>query len=92
MGLDKNFRPTLRFFVVSDVHYKDEHTVERDRMEKAIKTVYALSDGEDYSKVDALYVVGDFANSGKVTKTPLAPFGPDSPLLPGGSSGRVAFR
>ena len=64
MGLDKNFRPTLRFFVVSDVHYKDEHTVERDRMEKAIKTVYALSDGEDYSKVDALYVVGDFANSG----------------------------
>ncbi|MBR2867609.1 MAG: metallophosphoesterase [Clostridia bacterium] len=64
MGLDKNFNPTLRFFVVSDVHYKDEHSIERDRMEKAIKTVYALSDGESYNKVDALYVVGDFANSG----------------------------
>ena len=36
MGLDKNFRPTLRFFVVSDVHYKDEHSIERDRMQQAM--------------------------------------------------------
>lgn len=64
MAFDSNFRPVLRFMVVSDVHYKDEHTVERDRMELAIKTAYRLSEAEDYSKLDALYVVGDFANSG----------------------------
>ncbi len=64
MGFDKNFKPTLRFMVVSDVHYKDEHTVERDRMQQAIRTANALSEKESYSKLDALYVVGDFANSG----------------------------
>lgn len=64
MGFDKEFKPVLRFFVVSDVHYKDEHTVERERMELAIKTANELSEKEEYSKLDALYVVGDFANSG----------------------------
>ncbi len=64
MGFDKDFKPVLRFMVVSDVHYKDEHTVERDRMELAIKTANELSEKEEYSKLDALYVVGDFANSG----------------------------
>ena len=64
MGFDKNFNPVLRFMVVSDVHYKDEHSVERDRMESAIRTAYALSESEGYDKLDALYVVGDFANSG----------------------------
>ena len=64
MGFDKDFKPILRFMVVSDVHYKDEHSVERERMEKAIKTAYELSEKEEYSKLDALYVVGDFANSG----------------------------
>ena len=64
MGFDKNFEPVLRFMVVSDVHYKDDHTVERDRMESAIRTAYALSENEGYDKLDALYVVGDFANSG----------------------------
>lgn len=64
MGFDKNFEPVLRFMVVSDVHYKDEHTVERDRMQQAIRTAYALSEKESYNKLDALYVVGDFANSG----------------------------
>lgn len=64
MGFEKDFKPVLRFMVVSDVHYKDEHTVERDRMELAIKTANELSEKEEYSKLDALYVVGDFANSG----------------------------
>lgn len=64
MGFDKDFKPVLRFMVVSDVHYKDEHTVERDRMELAIKTANSLSEKEEYSNLDALYVVGDFANSG----------------------------
>lgn len=64
MAFDSNFKPVLRFMVVSDVHYRDEHSVERDRMELAIKTAYRLSEAEEYSRLDALYVVGDFATSG----------------------------
>lgn len=64
MSFDKNFKPVLRFMVVSDVHYKDDDTVERARMKQAVQTAYALSEKEEYSKLDALYVVGDFANSG----------------------------
>ncbi len=64
MAFDSNFKPVLRFMVVSDVHYRDEHSVERERMELAIKTAYRLSDAAEYSKLDALYVVGDFATSG----------------------------
>ncbi len=61
----KDFKPTLRFMVVSDVHYKDEHCVEEERMEKAIKIAYRLAEqSENYKKLDALYVVGDFATSG----------------------------
>lgn len=83
MGFDKNFEPVLRFMVVSDVHYKDEHTVERDRMQQAIRTAYALSEKESYSKLDALYVVGDFANSG--TRAQMLAFKDtlDSNLKPG---------
>ncbi|MBQ2841672.1 MAG: metallophosphoesterase [Clostridia bacterium] len=68
MAFDPNFKPVLRFMVVSDVHYRDEHSVERDRMELAIKTAYRLSEAEEYSALDALYVVGDFATSGSRTQ------------------------
>lgn len=64
MAFDKNFKPVLRFLVVSDIHYKDENSVERERMDKALKTAYALAEKEEYSKLDALYVVGDFATRG----------------------------
>ena len=64
MAFDKNFRPVLRFTVVSDIHYQNEHTVERERMKSAIQTSYSLSEKEEYSKLDALYVVGDFATRG----------------------------
>jgi len=58
------FEPVLRFMVVSDVHYKDEHTMVRDRFEKAIKCAYRYAESCDYKNLDALYVVGDFATSG----------------------------
>lgn len=65
----KDFKPILRFMVVSDVHYKDEKCIEEDRMASAIKTAYKLSEeSESYKKLDALYVVGDFANSGTETQ------------------------
>ncbi|NLX79350.1 MAG: hypothetical protein GXY95_05660, partial [Clostridiales bacterium] len=62
---DKNFVPAFRFMVVSDVHYKDAHTVERDRFEKAIEIAYRIArNHETYKKLDALFVVGDFADNG----------------------------
>ena len=64
MAFDHDFKPVLRFLVVSDVHYRDEHSVERERMELALKTAYQLCEKEEYSRLDALYVVGDFATSG----------------------------
>ena len=64
MAFDKDFNPVLRFTVVSDIHYQDEDSVERARMKKAIETSYALSEKEEYSRLDALYVVGDFATRG----------------------------
>lgn len=80
---DKDFKPVLRFMVVSDVHYKDEHTVERERMEKAIKTAYALSEKDDYKSLDAVYVVGDFANNGSPTQMKAFKETLDNNLKPG---------
>ena len=64
MAFDKDFKPVLRFLVVSDVHYGDEREAEYERMEKALKTAYELSGKEEYPNLDALYVVGDFSKNG----------------------------
>ena len=50
--------------VCSDVHYKDGYTVERDRMKHAIEKSYELASKDEYKNLDAIYVVGDFANRG----------------------------
>jgi len=69
MAFDKNFKPVLRFLVVSDVHYSDDpDCVERKRMTQALKTAYELSGKEEYSNLDALYVVGDFTGRGTETQ------------------------
>ena len=55
--------------VVSDIHYKDEPCVEEERMAKALQIAYRLSEeSESYKKLDAVYAVGDFANSGTETQ------------------------
>lgn len=62
---DTDFIPALRFMVVSDVHIKDEPTVERERFTSAIRDAYKIARSSDnYKKLDAVLVVGDFANSG----------------------------
>ncbi len=61
---DKSFNPIIRFTVLSDVHYKDEHSVERERMESAINTSYNLCKNESYKNMDALYIVGDYSDRG----------------------------
>lgn len=63
--LQKDFNPTIRFMVVSDIHYDDEKCIEEERMAKAIKIAYRLADEHpSYKKLDAVFVNGDFANSG----------------------------
>ncbi len=65
MAFDKNFKPIMRFVAISDVHLKDDPSVEDERLEKAISTAYRLSDSDDrYNSLDALFVVGDFATRG----------------------------
>jgi len=56
-----DFTPVLRFVALSDVHYKDEPSVERERMAKALHIA-------NRQPLDALCVVGDFANSGSETQ------------------------
>lgn len=61
----ENFIPKLRFMVVSDLHYQDEHTVQRDYFEKAVGLAYEYAKkSSDHQLLDALFVVGDLANTG----------------------------
>ncbi len=62
--MSENFKPIIRFMAVSDIHYKDEDSVERERMAKALKTAYGYAKKQEYDRLDAVCVIGDFANSG----------------------------
>lgn len=60
-----DFVPKLRFIAMSDVHYKDHFSVERERMQAAIRLGYDYSDNhKSYKNLDALFVVGDFTDKG----------------------------
>ena len=64
---NESFVPVIRFMAVSDIHIKDEPSVERERFEKAIKLAYRIAkSSETYKKLDAIAVVGDFANNGSL--------------------------
>ncbi|MDR3313386.1 MAG: metallophosphoesterase [Oscillospiraceae bacterium] len=61
----EGFTPVLRFIALSDVHYKDDHSVERERMAQALQTGYRFAaQAPDYHALDALAVVGDLADRG----------------------------
>ena len=51
------FIPAIRFVAVSDVHYRDEDSVERERLAKTLEIAKRTG-------FDALCVVGDFADRG----------------------------
>ncbi len=60
-----DFIPVLRFAVMSDCHYSERHPEYRQRLERAMNLLYTYADSEEYKGLDALYVVGDFADLGK---------------------------
>lgn len=62
--MSMQFDPVLRFIVTSDIHYKVGVDTEVERFEKGMKMAFDYAAGKAYDKIDALYVVGDFANSG----------------------------
>lgn len=63
------FKPCLRAMIVSDIHIKDEHSVERERFEKAIRDAYSIARSNPYyQKLDVLGMVGDFADGGTPTQ------------------------
>lgn len=59
------FKPILRFAVMSDLHYQEDKLYVRDRFKRAMEILYNYSSNNDYNKLDALYVVGDFTNLGE---------------------------
>lgn len=60
-----DFSPILRFAVVSDIHYKAGQMTEVERFERGMDFLYSYASSCEYKAVDALYVVGDFANRGE---------------------------
>lgn len=60
-----DFLPKLRFIVTSDIHYKIDEDISKDRFEKGMKMAYDYASQSEYKNIDAFFAVGDFANSGK---------------------------
>lgn len=59
------FVPAVRFIVVSDIHYSNVHDKERDCFERALAISREIAENSPvYKKLDAIFVVGDFATSG----------------------------
>ncbi len=58
----ENFTPVVRFGVMSDTHYSEEHAFVRERFKNAMEFLYAYSEKEEYKNLDALFVVGDFTD------------------------------
>ncbi len=59
------FNAKLRFIVTSDIHYKVDSDVEKERFEKGMKRAYEYASFQSYKKIDAFFAVGDFANRGQ---------------------------
>ena len=60
-----SFNAKLRFIVTSDIHYKVDTDVEKERFEKGMKKAYEYAAAESYKSIDAFFAVGDFANRGQ---------------------------
>ncbi len=57
-------KTVLRFLAMSDLHFKVDVPTEPERFKKGMKMAYDYAKSQDYKRIDALYLVGDFANCG----------------------------
>lgn len=58
-------KTVLRFIACSDLHIKEDIDTERLRFAKGLKLAYKYAETQDYKNIDALYIIGDFADRGK---------------------------
>lgn len=65
MVLYMRFDPVFRMVVMSDIHYKADIPTEPERFKKGMELAYKYARKNSYSAIDALFVVGDFANRGQ---------------------------
>lgn len=77
---DNNIK--LRFVVTSDIHYKENSDVEKERFEKGMKMAYEYAKSTSYPKIDAFFAVGDFANSGSFAEMTKFKASLDKVILP----------
>lgn len=57
----------MRFMACSDLHYKDDpDCIEKQRFDEGLRQLYAYADAQPYKSVDAVYIVGDFADRGSL--------------------------
>lgn len=67
--MQEDFNAIFRFVALSDVHYKDEPGPERERFAGAIEKAYEIARRDaGHPLLDALFVVGDFADQGTETQ------------------------
>ncbi len=59
-----DFKPILRFIASSDIHYNREDQSRLANYEKGLALAYEYAESQEYKNIDALYVVGDFADGG----------------------------
>ncbi len=59
-----SFKPILRFAVMSDLHYSEEHAFVRDRFKNTMRFIYDYCERSEYKALDALYAIGDFTDLG----------------------------
>lgn len=76
------FKPVLRFAAMSDVHIRDQHSVERDRLKRALEVLRDYSRGSEYKNLDALCITGDFATDGTEIQMQAAKDILDNGMLP----------
>lgn len=77
-----DFEPVFRMVVMSDIHYKTDVPTEPERFKKGMASAYKYASDSAYKKIDALYVVGDFANRGQEDEMRLFKKSLDECVLP----------
>lgn len=60
-----SMKTIFRMIVSSDLHYKPENETEPKRFEHGLQLAYAYAEAQPYTAIDALFIVGDFADRGR---------------------------